>query len=123
MLVCAASTAVSKCTQPIYEVSGSVTDEIGKLAPAAIVGVSWIERGHAQGPVFAVTDETGHYTLRFRFDKYTGNRILFGEVCKGALREIGLAAYGAGNHSEEMHVPVSEEKILAPTLVLGYRSL
>ena len=123
MLIFAAPAAIAKCRQPIYEVSGLVTDEVGKPAAAALVGVSWIERGHVEGPILGVSDNAGHYVLRFRFDKYTGTAILFGESCKGVLSEVSIGAYREGNRSEELHLSVYREKISVPPLILGYRAL
>ena len=99
LLICVAlgltsTAATAKCLMPVYEVTGLVATETGEPAAGISVGVAWVERGYARGPVLAQTDAAGRYTVRFRFNTYTKGSWLRGDLCQGRLERVsvGVAA-------------------------------
>jgi hypothetical protein len=113
----------AKCQAPIYEVVGVVTDAIGRPANHASVAVAWMERGHIYGPAIGITDERGRYAIRFRFSKWSGNNLLFGERCDGRVGDVTVSAYSENMRSDSLRISAGETTtIVVPALALGYRS-
>ena len=109
-LILALTTGVAgaKCADRLIHVFGKVEEAPGVPASGVPVGVSWLERGRASGPAMALTASDGSFSVRFRFNRYSGSWLLGGDRCNGELLTILVAAYGPEARSWPVEVAVGE---------------
>lgn len=105
LFVVAVPEGLAKCKYRFYVISGSVVDASGAPLAGAIVGASWLQNSQAYGPALTLTDQNGLYSLPIRFDTDSGHS-LWGDKCKGVLRQFSLSAYTLIERSVPTPVPV-----------------
>lgn len=105
--VVAVPEGLAKCKARFYVISGSVVDASGAPIAGAMVGASWLQNSQAYGPALTLTDQNGLYSLPIRFDTGSGYS-LWGDKCKGVLRQFSLSAYTLTERSVPTPVPVGQ---------------
>ena len=122
LTVLSTSLSWAKCADRLMHVYGTVEEAPGVPAARVAVGVSWLERGRASGPALAVTGVDGSFSIRFRFNRYSGSWLLGGDRCNGELATISVAAYGEVARSWPEDVAVREnDEIDVGVISLGAR--
>jgi hypothetical protein len=86
--------ASAKCADRLMHVFGKVEEAHGVPAAGVPVGVSWLERGRVAGPALGLTAADGSFSIRFRFNRYSGSWLFGGDRCNGELSSVSVAAYG-----------------------------
>ena len=119
LFVVAVPEGLAKCKARFYVISGSVVDASGAPLPGAMVGASWLQHSRAYGPALTLTDQNGLYSLPIRFDLSSGYS-LWGDKCKGVLRQFSLSAYTLTERSAPIPVPVGQgSNIEAPRIQIS----
>jgi hypothetical protein len=108
LLLAFASSAQASCVVKTYLISGVVVDRSGDSVPGALVGASWNEAVHPAGPSMTTTGSDGSFSLKVRFNTYTGSTSVGGDYCNGELRLIALSACAGDSRSMPLSVTIGD---------------
>lgn len=116
LLIAASPSVAAACAVQSYLLTGSVVDAEGVPLSGAMVGAAWVKWGAPQGPVIAVTDPEGRYSIPIHFDTWSGMSE-WGDDCDAELGQVSVSAYKNASYALPETVSIGKTRqVVAPVL-------